>query len=111
MKSCQMPSEGGDQNCTLELTIPLCPQQVGHPGGCAPFLASCCSKDKRFGKSDLGRKIEGTGLILSIKERTRRQQVKTISSDKVFIQGHGWIALHIQCGDKTRRVRVHLQQR
>lgn len=80
-----MPFEGGDQKRTLELTVPLCSQQVGYPEGCAPFSASHCNKDKRFGKSDLGRKIEGTGLILSKNERTRRQQVKNISIYKIFI--------------------------
>lgn len=106
-----MPSEEGDQKRALELTIPLCLQHGGHPEGCAPFLASHCNKDKLFGKSDLGRKIEGNGFVLSKKEGARRQKVKNISMCKVFIQGQGWIVLHIQCGDKTRRARLHLQQR
>lgn len=106
-----MPFERGDRNYTLELAIPLHSQQVGHPEGCVQFLAPHCNKDKSFGKSDLGKKIEGTGFILSKKERARRQQVKSVSVYKVFIQGHGWIALHIQRGDKTRRARLHLKQR
>lgn len=106
-----MPFEGEDQDCTLDLTISLRSQQVGHPEAFARFLASDCNRDKSFRKSDLGRKIEGTGFILFKKERARRQQVKNVSVYKVFIRGHGWIALHIQHGDKTRRMRLHLQER
>lgn len=47
--------------------------------GCRLFLASHCNKDKHFGKSDLGRKIEGSAFLLSKKERTRRQQVRNVS--------------------------------
>lgn len=58
-----------------------------------PFSASLSNKDKRFGKSDLERKIGGIGFILSKKERTRRQQVKNISVYEVFIQGHGLLSI------------------
>lgn len=41
-----MPREGEDQESNLELIIPLCSQQVGHPECCMPVLG-ISNKDKR----------------------------------------------------------------
>lgn len=80
-----MPREGEDQESNLELIVPLCSQQVGHPESACQSLAPATKINAE--NLTLEGKLKELRLFCLKKERTIRQQVKYISKCKVFMQG------------------------
>lgn len=72
IKFYQVPFERRDRNGTLGLTVLLCSQQVGHPEGCVPFLASHCKRDKCYENLTLGSKLKELHLFCPKKRKDQK---------------------------------------